>query len=53
MDVTGAGNMPMSNLTLEVVGEKGTGIAYITALGRQGVWGICFEERGKKTQLWG
>lgn len=50
---TGAGNMPLSDLTLEVVGAKGTGIAYTTALGRQGVWGICFEYQGKKTQLGG
>jgi hypothetical protein len=49
----GAGHMPLSNLTLEVVGEKGTGIAYICTLGDQGVWGISFEYQGKKTKLWG
>jgi hypothetical protein len=49
----GAGHMPLSNLTLEVVGEKGTGIAYICTLGGQGIWGISFEYQGKKTKLWG
>lgn len=48
----GAGNMPISDLTLEVVGEKGTGIAYINALGSS-IWGICFEYQGKTTKLWG
>ena len=49
----GAGHMPLSNLTLEVVGEKGTGIAYICTLGDQGVLAISFEYQGKKTKLWG
>ncbi|HEY9609929.1 hypothetical protein [Allocoleopsis sp.] len=38
----GAGNMVTSELTLEVVGEKGTGIAYITAMGGY-VQDISFE----------
>ncbi len=48
----GAGDMPQSNLTLEVVGEKGTGVAYICTLGEWGIWGISFEYQGKKTKLW-
>ena len=40
-----------SELTLEVVGEKGTGIAYINSW-----WGsitnLCFEYQGKKIKLW-
>jgi hypothetical protein len=50
----GAGNMVTSDLTLEVVGKKGTGIANITTIGG-GIQAISFEYQGKKTKLtsWG
>lgn len=47
----GAGNMPLSDLTLEVVGEKGTGIAYITAVGGSTL-GMSFEYQGEKTKVY-
>jgi hypothetical protein len=48
----GASSGPTSELTLEVVGEKGTGIAYLTTW-MGGIHGFCFEYQGKKTKLWG
>src|ERR687886_2058786 len=46
--------MVTSDLTLEVVGKKGTGIANITTIGG-GIRAISFEYQGKKTKLtsWG
>jgi hypothetical protein len=38
-----------SELTLEVVGQKGTGIAYITTYAGY-ISGMCFEYQGKKTR---
>jgi hypothetical protein len=38
-----------SELTLEVVGEKGTGIAYITTCAGY-ISSMCFEYQGKKTR---
>lgn len=48
----GASSGPTSKLTLEVVGEKGIGIAYLTTWGSS-IHGLCFEYKGKKTKLWG
>lgn len=50
----GGSSHPASDFTLEVVGEKGTGIAYITTWGGS-VTGVCFEQKGKKIVLskWG
>jgi hypothetical protein len=50
--VIGGSSGPTSELTLEVVGEQGTGIAYITS-SNGAVNGLCFEYQGKKTKLWG
>lgn len=44
--IGGSGN-PVSELTLEVVGEKGKGIAYIITFG-SGMHGWCFEFQGEK-----
>lgn len=51
---TSDGSMAASEFTLEVVGEKGTGIAYIETWGSI-VTGISFEHKGKKTAVkgWG
>lgn len=49
--VIGGSSGPTSEFTLEVVGEKGTGIAYITTWGRWYITGVCFEYQGKKTEL--
>lgn len=51
---TGGSSGPYSNLTLEVVGEKGTGIAYIiTKWGN--VYGMCFKHNAKHivSKKWG
>ncbi len=48
--IIGGSSGPSSELTLEVVGEKGTGIAYITTWAG-GVHGIYFEYQGKKTKI--
>lgn len=48
----GASSGPTSQLTLEVVGEKGTGIAYLTTWGGS-IHGLYFKYQGKKTKLWG
>jgi hypothetical protein len=49
---TGGSSGTTSKFTLEVVGEKGIGIAYIDSWGSM-VFKLCFEYQGKKTKLWG
>lgn len=49
----GGSSGPYSELTLEVVGQKGKGIAYICTWGGHGITSISFEYQGKKTKRWG
>jgi hypothetical protein len=49
--VQGGTSIPTSLYTVEVAGEKGTGIAYIESGTGGSVLGICFEYQGKKTEL--
>lgn len=50
--VIGGSSGASSDFTLEVVGDKGTGIAYIETWGG-GVMGVCFEYKGKEIVLRG
>lgn len=50
--VIGGSSGPSSEFTLEVVGEKGTGLAYVSTWGG-GVNGVCFEYQRKKTEVMG
>lgn len=50
--VIGGSSGPSSEFTLEVIGEKGTGLAYVSTWGGR-VDGVCFEYQRKKTEVMG